>query len=215
MKKILLIAAGLMLSAGTFAQEGASSGNKMWIGGTAGFNSGGTKDKGDDTNSQSTFKYNVGPSFGYMLNEKMAVGINVMFGADNSTQNNATEDKTANSGYNFQPFFRYYFAGSDNFKFYGDLAVGFGGGNTTWSDNTGASNESKYGTFDLGVTAGAQYWFTPDWSMASSIGLLGYNSHTSNKGQTDAAGKSKENVTSDFGLNATFSTLNFSFFYHF
>ena len=215
MKKVLLIALGLVMGVSSYAQESEASGNKMWIGGVVGFNSNNDKDANDNTNDVSTFSYAVGPTFGYMLNEQMGVGINTMFTASTATRNNSTADVTKNSGYNFEPFFRYYFAGTGNFKFYGDLGVSFGGGKTTFEDNTGASNESKYGTFGVNVYPGMQYWFNDNWSMASTIGLLGYNSRTNNKGETDNGGNSKEKTTSDFGLNANFSSLKFAFFYHF
>tara|TARA_R110002050_G_scaffold300786_1_gene472678 strand:+ start:16662 stop:17309 length:648 start_codon:yes stop_codon:yes gene_type:complete len=215
MKKVLLITVGLLLSIGMQAQDTAPNSTQGWIGGTGGFNAGGIKDENDDTKSVSTFKYNVGPSFGYMLDNDMAVGINMLFYADNSILNDSMKSETAQTGFTFQPFFRYYFAVNTNFKFYGDFSVGFGQGTTTYSDITGITKESKNGKFNAGITAGAQYWFNSNWSMASSIGLLGYSQYTSNVGEKDSAGNSLEKVTSDFGLNATFSTLNFSFFHHF
>lgn len=207
------MALGLMAGTTMFAQEDA--GNKMWLGGTAGFASGGHSDKGDNTNDYSTMRYNFGPSFGYMLDDKMAVGINLLFSGSSQTDNDAIESKTSTSGYNIQPFFRYYFAGADKFKFYGDLRVGFGGGNTKTEDNTGTSNERKNSTFDVGAYAGAQYWFNPNWSMAADLGVLGYQSMTDFKGQTNNNGESMEEVDSEFGLGGNFATLTFSMFYHF
>jgi len=222
MKKTLLIVLSILFAIGVEAQGTANtssnqgSGARMWIGGSGGFYSSNDKFVDNSTKDLSSFEYNIGPSFGFMLNDKMAVGINVSFNSLTKKRNNNTSDETINTGYAFQPFFRYYFAGMDNFKFYGDIAASFGGGKSKFTDNTGNKDrEQKYGTFGLGLYAGAQYWFTPSWSMASSIGLLGYNSKTSNKGETDNKGNSIEEKTSGFGLNATFSSLSFSLFYHF
>jgi len=216
MKKVLLIALGLVTAIGVQAQEeNQSSGNKMFVGGTAGFASGGSSDKADETNDVNTSAYVFGPTFAYMLDDKMGVGINLTIDGSTNERQNATKDKTTMSGYNFEPFFRYYFAGTGNFKFYGDAALGFGGGNTKFEDNTGTNNESKYSTFSFMINPGVQYWFNDDWSMASTIGLLGYQTRTNNKGETDNNGNTKETVDSNFGIVGDFSTLRFSFFYHF
>jgi hypothetical protein len=68
---------------------------------------------------------------------------------------------------------------------------------------------------DAGVYAGAQYWFNPNWSMATSLGMVGFNSMTDNVGESDAAGKSLETTNSGFGLMGDFNSINFSMFYHF
>lgn len=204
MKKLLLITLSLAITIVIHAQEEKQAlDKKVWLGGTGGFSLVGVKDAG------STFKYNVGPSFGFMVSESSALGINIDFTSSTASSNNGNEDKNLSVGYNFQPFFRHYFGGGNSFKFYYDLVVSFGGGKTSATNNQGLDNETKYGTFGIGTYMGAQYWFNSSWSMASSIGLLGYDSRTNNK---DGANESK---TYNFGLNATFSTLNFSLFYHF
>ena len=204
MKKVLLIALGLVMGVGSYAQESEGGANKMWIGGTASFGTDNIKD------GQGISNYEFGPSFGYMLNEKMAVGINLTFDGNTTTRNNNDNDVDKESGYNIAPFFRYYFAGAGNFKFYGDVNVSFGGGtDKTESDNANNVSESKYSTFGFGINPGVQYWFTDNWSMASTIGLLDYSSKTDNKGDNN------EFVKNKFDVGATFSTLNFSFFYHF
>ena len=203
MKKVLLIAVGLVFGTTLIAQEEAG-GNKMWIGGTVSF---GTSSVKDASNSSD---YTVGPSFGYMLNDKAAVGLNLTFDGSTFKHNNNDNEVDKSSGYNIAPFFRYYFAGKGDFKFYGDLNVAFGGGtDKTESDDPNQVRDSKYSSFGFGINPGVQYWFTPNWSMASTIGLLDYSSRTSNKDQNN------ESTTNDFDFGATFSTLNFSFFYHF
>ena len=218
MKKVLLIAVGLVLGAGAFAQEGESAGNKMWIGGTVGFGSSNNADGNDNTNDVKTSGWEFGPTFGFMLNDKMAVGINLMVDGKTTTKNNKDADETKVSGYNFEPFFRYYFAGTGNFKFYGDATVNFGGGKTTWSDNTGSDPvDSKYSKFGVGLHPGVQYWFTDDWSMASTIGLVGFSQMSTKRNVINDKGNKVEvtDKVSDFGLIGDFSSLKFSFFYHF
>ena len=209
MKKLLLVAIAMMVSTTMFAQQGA-----MFLGGTAGFHSLGSKDQGNADNDVTGSTYNLGPSFGYMLNDNMAVGINLLFEGGTATPTDASGDPTVKtSGYTIEPFFRYYFAGGDNFKFFGDALVGFGGGNTKQTLGT-TTNESKYSTFGINIKPGMQYWFNDNWSMVSTIGLLGYNSRTNNVGETDGQGNSRETVETDFGLEANFN-LNFGFYFHF
>lgn len=211
MKKVLLIALGLVTGATMYAQE-----NKMFIGGSAGFMTDNYKDANDETNDVKGSNWNFGPNFAYHLNEKMAVGVNLSFTGGSTTGSDAFETKWTSSGYNIQPYLRYYFAGTEKFKFFGDVAVGFGGGKTTTETNIANSkSESKYSTLNAGVYAGAQYWFNPNWSMATTIGMLGYNSMTDNVGESDAAGKSIETTNSGFGLMGDFNAVSFSMFYHF
>ena len=209
MKKIVLFAFVIMLTFSATAQETQSSGSKMWLGGNAGFTSG---DNNDENNSSWVF----GPTFGYMLNDKMAVGINLSFDGSTNKKNNNDNDINKMSGWNVEPFFRYYYAGIGDFKFYGDATLAFGGGTTKFESNDATKvSEHQYSTLGFGVHPGFQYWFTDNWSIASTIGYLGYTSQTNNKGEKNAKGESIEWEKSEFGLNADFSTIRFSFFYHF
>lgn len=210
MKKLLLLSLGLIMAVGLQAQGEETAGNKMWIGGTAGFGSSSVKD------GESSSGYQFGPQFGYMLNDKMGVAINLLVNGGTNKQNNANNDEVKMSGWNIEPFFRYYFAGAGNFKFFGDALVGFGGGKTTWSaDDMPEDGESKYSTFGINVRPGVQYWFNDNWSMLTTIGVLGYNSQTDNIGEEDGAGNSLEETTSDFGIAVDFSNINFSVYWHF
>ena len=211
MKKVVIVAMALLLSVGLQAQgEKQSNSTKMWVGGNAGFNSSNTKD------AESYSQWRFGPTFAYMFNDDMAVGVNLYLNGWTQKQNNNENDIYKNNGWNVELFYRYYFAGAGNFKFFGDGLVNFGGGKMKYeSDDTNSNSESKTGNFGIGVRPGFQYWFTPNWSITSTIGYLGYSSYTDNKGETNAAGESTEVKTNDFGINVDFSTVNFSFFYHF
>lgn len=210
MKKLLLLSIGLIMAAGLQAQGEESSGNKMFIGGNAGFGTNNVKD-GDSFSA-----WQFGPTFAYMLDDKMGVGINVMMTGSTNKQNNNDNEVNTLSGWNIEPFFRYYFAGAGNFKFFGDALVGFGGGKTKYeSDLLTDPIESKYSTFGIWVRPGLQFWFNDNWSMAATIGALGYSSRTDNKGETNGAGESTESTTTNFGLAIDFANTNFSVFWHF
>ncbi len=206
MKNLLLLVSGLLLSIGLQGQsEEQVSTNKMFIGGGVGFNSVNEKDS-EDKSSQ----WNFGPSFVYMLNDKVGLGISLL--VNGNTYNyaeNTFEVEYKSNGWIVEPFVRYYFVGIGKVKFFGDAFIDFGGGKDKYSDNQGNSNESKFGNFGIGLRPGFQFWFNDNWSMASTIGNLGYSSFTDNKGE------SNESKTNNFGVNVDFSTVNFSFFWHF
>ena len=83
MKNILAILFGILLFANINAQESASS-PTMWIGGVVAYT---------DENSA----YTIGPTFGTMLNQNMAVGGTLtLMGSDDG------------SGWNIEPYFRNY-----------------------------------------------------------------------------------------------------------
>ena len=104
------------------ASSGSGTSNKMWLSGNVGFGTDNTKD--GETNSN----WNFGPSFGYFLNDKMAVGIGVDFSGSTSKRNDTKNEIRKSSGWEISPFFRYYFAGAGNFRFFGEAYLGFGGG---------------------------------------------------------------------------------------
>lgn len=187
MKKLLLIAAGLLLIINAKAQEQPkkekkSSSPTMWVGGEVGF--------GNMANYKYTNPdYLIGPSFGMMIGESIAVGGTLVFAGGNNS-----------SAWEIDPYFRYYLPITDKFSFYGDGFIGVGGGDDDSADDT----KGEYSFFGLGARAGIQYWFTPNWSLAASTNVLTYDSKT-------VEGNSKD----DFGIGASFNTVNFSFFYHF
>ena len=176
MKNILPILFGILLFANINAQESASS-PTMWIGGVVAYT---------DDNSA----YTIGPTFGTMLNQNMAVGGTLtLMGSD------------AGSGWNIEPYFRNYWPISDNFAFYGDAYFGIGGGDDTKNnDDTGS-----YSKFSVGARPGIQFWFTQNWSIASTVGIVSYESK---KYENDEA-------STEFNLGIDFSAVNLSFFYHF
>ncbi len=208
MKKVLLIAVGLIVGTSVIAQEDGG-GAKFFVGGNALYGTDNVKDGASYSN------YEFGPTFAYMLNEKMGVGINLSFTGDTWKQNNDVNNEVKNSGYNISPFFRYYFAGAGNFKFYGDVNVAFGGGKELTTEDNTNDKESKYSSFGFGINPGAQYWFTDNWSMAAEIGMLDYVSRTDKKGEVNGAGESMEEVTNQFDIGGVFNSLNLSLFYHF
>jgi len=178
MKKFLALTMVLFLVAGAAAQDEQENenGNKnrpaMWLGGEVTFG------------SMSDLDFTFGPNFGLMINDNMGVGAALVF----SSGDNAYE-------WGLEPYFRYYLPVADQFSFYGDGFIGFGGGDTDTDFDGG-----DYNYFDFGVRVGLQYWFVPSWSIAASTNILTYNS-TDNEGE--------------FGAGVNFNTVQFSLFFHF
>ncbi|TRX71317.1 outer membrane beta-barrel protein [Carboxylicivirga sp. M1479] len=165
MRKVLLLLMVAVLSIGAVGQEKESKG--MWVGGGIGFH-------GGDNDG-----WNLSPQWGMMFNENMGVGANLVFSDDD---------------WMVEPYFRYYLGVTDNFKFFGDGALAFGG-----------NDDSSQ--FRIQVRPGVQYWFTPKWSLAAATPVLSFHS-------VNYDDDNREDIsTSFFGLDAT--DLSFSLYFHF
>jgi hypothetical protein len=171
MKKLFVLVAGLLIGVTLFSQE-TNYTPTMWLGGEITFGALSGRD------------VTLGPSFGLMITDQIGAGATLLY----STGNNSNE-------WGLELYGRYYLPIAEQFYFFGDAFLLFGGGdpNTTVDNN-------EYNRFDLGARIGLQYWFTPQWSMAASNNLLLYESRDGN---------------GEFGAGVNFSTLNFSFFFHF
>ena len=163
MKKTVVTVLMCMLFIGAMAQKESKG---MWVGGGFGF------DGGDNDG------WNFSPQWGMLFNENMGVGANLVI-SDND--------------WLIEPYFRYYLGITDEFKFFGDGALAFGGADT-------------YSQFRIQIRPGLQYWFTPKWSFAAATNLFSYDSINYNDNRADDS-------TSFFGLDAT--NLTMSIYYHF
>lgn len=174
MKRILVVSMSLFFMAVVMGQDSDFEDDKsrgMWLGGEVGFG----------TMAQGGSDFTLGPSFGLMLGDRLGAGITAVL----STGNNTTS-------WSLDPYARYYVPVIDNFFFYGDGFVSIGGSSTD-------GNGEAY--FGLGARIGAQYWFTPSWSMAASSNVFTYYSDASNH--------------AGVGLGLNMNALSFSMFWHF
>ena len=199
MRKVGIITLLVFLGCTSQAQIG------MWTGGNVGFMTNNVKD------GSSSSSYVFGPQVGFMLGEKAGVGINLNFNGTTTNQNNDDNDKTVMSGWTVEPFFRYYFAGTGDFSFFGDAKIGFGGGNTKMTSDSDPETESPYSNFGINLAPGVQWWFNESWSMNASVGVLGYNSQTDNTDRDEEF----QTTTNSFGLMAGFNTLDIGLYWHF
>ncbi|WP_282035601.1 outer membrane beta-barrel protein [Saccharicrinis aurantiacus] len=163
MKKTLVITVMCMLFIGAMAQK---ENKGMWVGGGIGFN-------GGDNDG-----WNLSPQWGMLFNENMGLGANLILSDDD---------------WLIEPYFRYYLGVTEQFKFFGDGALAFGG-----ADN--------YSQFRIQIRPGLQYWFTPKWSFAASTNLFSFDTINYSDNRDDIS-------TSFFGLDAT--NLTMSVYFHF
>ena len=169
----------------------------MWIGGQAGISS--STNDNDDKSATGVF----GPNFGYMLNDKMAIGLGLLY-SNTTEEDGATEVETKSNLFEIAPFFRYYKSLGDNCSLYGELEVAIGSGKSEVDGN----DAGEFSTFGFGIAPGIQYWFHDNWSINTEIGVLGFDSTTDKSGEEDF--KSSE---FNFGLDLT--SLSFGLNFHF
>ncbi|MFM7728908.1 MAG: outer membrane beta-barrel protein, partial [Flavobacteriales bacterium] len=186
------------------------------IAGNAGYSSSTTDVSGDTDPKVSGGSF--GPQYGYWVNDNIAVGIGLSYSsstAENGTEGGALDYKTKEmTGFSVSPFVRYY-KKMDKFALYGELNIGIGSGKTSWSDVTAGSSpvevpDAETKSFSLNVGPGVQYWFSDNWSMNTTIGLLSYGTDTQ-VGQDGA----DDVVTSDLNFGLDMTSLNFGLNYHF
>lgn len=192
MRKLILIALFGLFTSAVMAQT--SAGNMM-IGGSFSFSST-TQETGNDDIKSSSF--GVNPTFGYFVSDNLAVGVNVGFGSYN--YNN--DDKQTNL--NFGPFVRYYkFIAEEKFAFVAD--AGFNIGSGTYDSNL--LGERKFSNFNIYVSPGFAYFFSPKWSLDFQLQGISYNTSDPNKDNDN----DKSNFFT-FGVSSLSPSLGFRYF---
>lgn len=172
MKKIILSAAALFAfgfanaqdatttEAGTF---GFAQGD-IFVEGNLSFHS--TNDKNTETK---TNEISFNPKAGYLVSDKLAVGLELSVGSDKTEVDGDEVAKSSNFGVG--AFARYYFLPlGERFKPYAELGVGFN------SSKMGVDEDVKETGFGLGVDLGINYFVTSN--IAINFGLanvIGYN----------------------------------------
>ncbi|MBI1315605.1 outer membrane beta-barrel protein [bacterium] len=182
--------------------------NKWWVQGGMNFSS---TSVGDDTDG---LNLGFSPGVGYMLNENLAVGLQLALTGNSMETDNGSGNtsKMSDNTFGAIPFVRYYKWVGDNFGLYGQLDVAFASGTQKIEVTDQPTVESTLSNFGVGIRPGFQYWFQDQWSVNASVGFLGYES-ASVDGPQD--GDVDEVTTSGFGATLDFSTFNLGFNFHF
>ena len=186
-----------------------------------------------DHPSTKTTDLRIAPSIGYMLNDKMQVGLSLMYVTGSSinygtvgTYYAGHEDWVKGKGgaFGIAPYFRYYFAQAGNFNFFCEAVLTFissGRDHTHAYDNSTtpvidveADGPTSYSIIDFSIVPGVNYKFNDNWSADCYIDLAGLaytRTATKNYGTlTDPDALVSTNVATNFGLiaNASAQTLN-------
>jgi hypothetical protein len=117
MKKVLIILTFIFVLA-PFCKS------QFFIGGNIGFNAHGGKTENNDnsTKSESSFRYNLNPQFGFRVAEKMDIGAYLTYGHDHTNDNYDPATISNELSLGFRPFMRYYAFIHNKFSIYGEFA---------------------------------------------------------------------------------------------
>lgn len=226
MKKLFItiafVAAAMFANAQFFV--GGNLGMAMENGKIKAANSGTTVEQ----DAPKAFTFTFAPSLGYMFNDNMGVGLDLMFGMGKVTAKTyndpnpviTTTTKTTTIG--FAPYFRYVFAEVDNFKFYADARIeylmstpkieGEQSGTTVTVDGPKTTN------FGVGIVPGMQYNLTDNISMNCALNILelGFASEKTVTKDVDGQGTELTEKTNEFGFGVNYATpITIGFFYTF
>lgn len=225
MKKLFITIA--FVAAAMFANA------QFFVGGNLGmdFTSGKWKAEGNGVtvtqDQPKTFEFTFAPSIGFMFNDKIGVGLDIMFGMDKATNKDYTVDpvvtttiKTTTFG--LAPYFRYVFAEVDNFKFYCDAKLLWqmdkpkvkveGNGVTVTADG------AKTTTFGVGIVPGMAYMLTDNISMNCALNILelGFSTSKTVDKNPDGDGVDYTTTNNEFGFGVNGATpITIGFFYTF
>lgn len=192
MKKSIVLFA--LISTTFFVKAQTSTGNMM-VGGTLSVSS--TNYGGNNDAKYSSFT--LAPSFGYFLKDNFVIGASVSL--SNSKDNNGLTE-TRRNGFGVGPFARFYkFSSNEQFAFFGNASVGFGG---TRVEGTGA--DSRVNTISFSLSPGFAYFFSEHW--AAELGFAGLR--IQNSKDPNASGGT---TTIDFNISSF--TPNLGIRYHF
>lgn len=175
-----------------------------------------------------TTDFRFSPSVGYVLNDKMQVGLGLMYVTGSSVNYGAPavyygghEDWVKGNGgaFGVAPYFRYYFAQSGNFNFFCEAALVFvtsGRSHTHIYDNSvtpvidrETNGPTSYTILDFSIIPGVNYKINDKFSVDCYIDLAGISFNrtaTKNYGTvTDPDALVSTDVVTNFGLIANTS----------
>ncbi len=201
MKKTILIAASLLVAGFVQAQD-----NKMWLTGEVNFYN--YSDDGDTKIMGGVFS----PSFGYSLNEKMAVGIGLSYESFTTETDNGFEtEEEKTTEFAVAPFFRYYKSLGEKCALYGELNLAFVSCKDEDDNGSSPDTEDTYGFFQAKIAPGIQYWVHDNWSINAEWGALRYRADN-DKSDVDGQDDFK---SSEFELGLDMSSISFGVNFHF
>lgn len=182
MKKLMLTLAVAMIAMTATAQT------KFFAGGSLGYST----SSHDGATKATSFK--LLPEFGYVLNQNMAVGLEIGYNADTTYPSDDVKETLGT--FAFSPYFRYTFFHFGNVSLFGDAKFTYMMINDH-SDYHGNTHDDKGSLFGLYIQPGIAYSLNENFSLVAKLGeVIGFES-------------AKENASGARAYN-TFSLLNLS-----
>lgn len=151
------------------------------------------------TNEVKTNTFAFTPKVGYMLTDKVALGVELGIGSSKmeETDTGFSAEETANS-FGAGVFARYYFLDlGERFKTYAEAGLGFG--STKWEEDSVETRKDS--NFGLGIDLGINYFVTE--SFAINFGLNNVIGFESGKSEFPGGGETKSN-----SFNGNLNTFN-------
>lgn len=151
MKKLILFAVAALCSANLFAQ--------VYVGGTFGVNTIGTKTNtvvmegvSTETKTPGNFKVTVNPNIGYILNDKLSVGVQLPVTIGPNSKNDDAKTSSSSLELGIAPYARYTFMTFGKFGLAAEASVGYSFLKETDSNVVGektVKDFSETGTFSI------------------------------------------------------------------
>lgn len=204
--------------------EGPMTSGRWYLGGMLGFTVQTEKheDTGTTTDGPKTTNFDFIPSFGYVLNDKWAVGLGIGYESqsvktiETDFDGNDVELKNSLGQFVIMPMVGYYTQLTNNLYCIPYFYFGFGFGTTKNEfldfDGQVATLEGKISSFEVGVAPSLKYFFSNYWAISLAYGSLFYQNTTitPDKENTD-----HKNKTASYGLDLNLSSINLGLYYFF
>ena len=203
--------------------EGPMSAGRWYLGGMLAFTVQTEKheDAGTTTDGPKTTNFDIIPSFGWVLNDKLVLGLGIGY-ASTSTKTfetdfdgNEIELKDKVGQFVFVPRVGYYKQLTSNLYCIPYFYIGFGFGNTsneTILFGEVVKTEGKISSFEVGIAPSLKYFFSNYWAISLAYGKLYYQNvtNTPDKDNTD-----HKNKTANYGLDLNLTSINLGLYYFF
>lgn len=148
----------------------------------------------DYKNTGTDLRFGLAPEAGYFVDDNFAVGLGVFYTFSKfSPDADGAEDEKCNT-FGVNPYARYYFLNSGNFRLYGQLGFVYS------SSDPDIDNADSTDYLEFAVRPGISYNVSDRFAINATFGALGYSQ--------EKEGDYKE---STFGLNLDMSSLRFGF----
>lgn len=127
--------------------------------------------------------YSLSPTVGKFVRSDLAVGLGLAYGTSIYTYE-AFDDKSYFISVN--PFVQKYWSVSNQFYLFLDFSATYGYGKSIYKENdSGLKETADYSGYGLGLSPGFEYYFTPNWSIKSTLGSVSWYASRNQEGKVE------------------------------